>query len=278
MVRLPGAVCRQYVALSRFNSPYPAHDAGRAVDLYPAAGAPSPVAGDVVDHRRVGAPDRPYAEPDDHLLVIDTGEHLARLLHVEPDVDVGDAVAVGDDLGRLVRSGYFAPWVDNHLHLGFRPRGANAVRASGSLPVELGEAVAAVAWDGTGEVVEAGETHVVLDAPAHPEPGEGLAGIAAAVGSGDSARELPLDGGLPHYDGAGLFGAASGPVGLLGTRIGEASNGLVGWADVEVRANGVPVTGLSLVAVRGGRGAKLVSWDGPPAAVGERVEVTIAAA
>lgn len=271
-IRLPASVCRQYVALSRFNSPYPAHDAGRAVDLYPGDGAPSPVAGEVVDHRRVSCPNRPYAEAHDHLLVIDTGEHLARLLHVEPTVAVGEPVAVGDELGRLVRSGYFAPWVDNHLHLGFRPPGADAVRAAGSLPIELGVSVEPVEWDGTGTVVETGETQAVLDAPGHPSPGDSFAGIAATAAVGERA----LDGGLAHYDGAGLLGGGDGPVRLLGTTVGSAEDGLVSWADVEVRANGQPVTGLSLGAFRDRLGAKLVSWDGPPVAVGEAVDVTIA--
>ena len=281
-VRLPAAVCEQYPAVSRFNSPYPAHDDGRAVDCYPADGAPSPVAGEVVDVRRVRAPDRPWAEPHDFLLVVDTGTHLARLLHVEPSVAVGDRVAVGDDLGRTVRSGYFAPWVDDHLHLGVRPRDADPVRASGSLPVALDLDVAAVPWDGTGTVVEAGETHVVLDAPGHPAPGERFAGIAPAGGT------AALDGGLPHYDGAGLgVGDAGdadsarpddGPVSLLGTVVGEARGGRVAWADVTVRANGRPVTGLSLAVHRDRLGAKVVAWDGPPADVGEAVEVTVTAA
>lgn len=278
MVRLPGEVCHQYVALSRFNSPYAAHEHGHAVDLYPERRAPSPVGGEVVRHRRVRAPPRPYAETYDHLLVIDTGDHLARLLHVEPTVDVGDTVEVGADLGRLVRSGYFAPWVDNHLHLGFRPPDVDPVRATGSLPLELGVGIEAVHWDGTGTVIETGRTHVVLDRPEHRARGEHFAGIAT-----DSATDRPtvgpvLDGGLPHYDGGGIHGGWTGPVSLLGTRIGEARAGRVTWNDVEVWANGEPVTGLSLAVRRGGLGAKLVSWDGPPASVGDRVEVSIVTA
>ena len=286
VVRLPAAVCRQYVALSRYNSPYPAHDDGRAVDLYPRRGAPSPVAGEVVAHRRVRAPDRPWAEADDHLLVVDTGSHLARVLHVEPSVAVGDRVGVGDDLGRTVRSGYFAPWVPDHLHLGFRPREADPVRASGSPPVALDVAVAAVPWDGTGTVVETGPTHAVLDAPAHPAPGERFAGLAVGFVGGDPDGDDPtaaaLDGGLPHYDGAGPGSGdgggravGDGPVTLLGTVVGDARDGRGAWRDVTVRANGRPVAGLSLGLHRDRLGAKLVDRDGPPAEVGEAVEVTV---
>jgi len=278
MVRLPATVCHQYRALSRFNSPYHAHRDGRAVDLYPAAGSPSPVAGEVVDHHQVACPSRSYAEPHDHLLVVDTGRHLARLLHVEPTVTMGDRIDVGDELGRLVRSGYFAPWVDNHIHLGFRSRDTNARRASGSLPIELAVSVEPVNWDGTGTVIRTGHTHLILDAPGHPSPKTAFAGIAALVEGPGQPQHRPLDGGLPHYAGAGVGGGGDGPVRLLDTVVGRVRDGLITWRDVEVRANGEPVDGLSLSASRDRVGAKLVSWSGPPADRGDTVEVTIAPA
>ena len=277
-VRLGPAVLDQYAAFSRFNSPYPAHDAGCAIDLYPTEGAPSPVSGEVVLTRRTRAPDRPYAADHEHLVVVDTGEHLARLLHVEPSVEPGDEVAVGDSLGSLVRSGYFAPWVDNHLHLGFRPRDADPVRASGSLPVVADVTVQAVPWNGRGVVVEREPTYVVLGAPSHPAPGDGFAGIAADGASGQAAVGV-LDGGLPHYDGGGLGngmdGEATGPVSFASVLVGSAEEGLVTWDDVEVWANGTAATGLSLACHRDRLGAKLVSWDGVPAAVGEEVRVEV---
>ena len=131
MVVLPAVTLDGYGRFSQYNSPYPAHDAGAAVDLYPEGDvAPSPVAGEVIETRRVQCPSRPHAESHDYLVVVDTGSFLARILHVEPSVEPGDAVARGDSLGRLVRSGYFAPWVDNHVHLGVRPQGSNVLRAT----------------------------------------------------------------------------------------------------------------------------------------------------
>lgn len=281
-VQLSAAVLEGYVALSRYNSPYTAHDDGRAIDCYPADGAPSPVAGEVVAHRRVRVPDRPWAERHDHLLVVDTGRYLARILHVDPAVAVGDRVDVGDHLGRTVRSGYFARWVDDHLHLGLRPRDADPVRATGSRPLTLDIDVVAVPWAGSGTVVEAGETHAVLDTPGHPDPDGRFAGIAVDAPDVDAGTSsgVVLDGGLPHYDGAGLVAQddavlEDGPVSLLGTVVGDVRDGRVTWRDVAVRANGRPVTGLSLAIRRDRLGAKLVDRTGPPAELGEHVEVTV---
>jgi len=312
-VTLSSAVLGQYGRLSLYNSPFVAHDRGCAVDLYPGDGiepdpedgptvpAPSPVAGEVVDVRTVTAPDQPYAADDDHLLVVDTGSAtgpgaprfpdgrapLARILHVDPAVEVGDRVAVGDRLGRLVRAGFFAPWVANHLHLGFRPPGADTHRASGSLPLELDPSlrVEPLAWDGTGTVVAPGDSYAVLDAPTRETPGEGVAGIAATGDEGAVAGVL--DGGFPHYDFGGLLAAGgdrnsangdggSGPetVGLSGTPIGRVDGRTVAWDDLTVLANGRPVRGIALCLARERTGAKLVGAD-LPFATGEEVTVEI---
>lgn len=272
MVVLSRRVLSRYRLFSLYNSPYPAHTAGCAIDLYPASGdgAPSPVAGEVTATRTVTAPGKSYAATNDHLIVIDTGDGeapVARLLHVDPAVGPGDEIAVGDDLGALVRSGYFAPWVDNHLHLGFRGRGDNPYRASGSYRIELPVAPIAVAWDGTGTVVERAATYVILDQPVHPEPGDRFAGIAAGSGV--------VDGGLPHYEGGGLLGGTAGDVWLCGTQVGRATGRDITWTDVTVEANGTEITGLSLGCYRDRLGVKLVSWEGVPVAVGDQVEVSI---
>lgn len=268
-VRLSADALVRYRRFSLYNSPYPAHDEGRAVDLYPTGPmAPSPVAGRVVDTRTVRAPSRPYADDRDHLIVVDTGEHLARLLHVDPAVGAGDRLEPGDPLGETVRSGYFAPWVPNHVHLGFRPPGADPYRASGSLPVAIDVPIEAVPWDGTGRVVERGMTYAVLDSPGHPAPGERFAGVAADGGG-------VVEGGLPHYAGGGLVDGRGGPVSLAGTRVGTAAGRTVAWADLVVRANGEPVTGLSLAIGRDRLGVKLVDDSGLALEVDEDVAVSL---
>ncbi|GAA0542366.1 hypothetical protein ABNG02_16940 [Halorubrum ejinorense] len=300
-VRIPPGVIERYRRFSRFNSPYPAHDRGRAVDLYPGDGVGrSPVAGVVRDVRTVGCPDRSYAAAEDHLIVVDLTDDwcaragappgtAARILHVIPEVSPGDRVAVGDALGPTTRSGFFGQWVADHVHLGFRPPDADPLRASGSLPVRADVPVEPVEWDGTGPVVERGPTHVVVAGPRRAKSGPDFAALASDEGA-------PLDGGLTHYAGGGTF-AAPDPTGeaarhdraadgacvslfgtTVGTRIerpGEPEVGRVEWAPVDVRANGERVVGLSLFADRGERfGVKVVCPD-REFAVGESVTLDV---
>ncbi|QLG60780.1 hypothetical protein [Halorarum salinum] len=281
-VVLPADVVERYPRFSLYNSPYPAHDRGRAIDLYPEGDVGlSPVAGEVLDTRTVGCPDRPYAVDSDHLILVDVGARVARVLHVDPAVEAGDRVAVGDPLGETVRSGFFGRWVDDHVHLEFREYGRNPYRASGSLPLDVDVPVRPVEWDGTGTVSETGDSYALLDSPAHH--GDGYAALASDAGA-------PLDGGLPHYSAGGRFvdGSVHGsdfgfvgeaPVGLLGARVGTAAGRHVGWGEVTVLANGEPITGLSLFASRvEGFGAKLVTRPAagdPQFRVGEDVRVSI---
>ena len=266
MVVLPASSLRQFEAFKCYNSPYAAHDDGSAIDLYPGTNrAPSPAAGEVVAVYRVRAPWQPYTREFDYVIGIDTaaGEEplvdtatgapsVARILHVDPVVSVGDRVAVGDPLGVPVRAGFFAPWVANHLHVGFRRAGADLRRAGGSLPLDLEAGVTPYRWDGTGTVVRTGRTFVELAADLDPAAREAdWVGVAT-----DDGRVL--DGGFPHYPYGGLIDRLTGgtdsvgthEVSLLGSRVGEAVGRTVHWADTEVVANDTTVTGLSLFCAR----------------------------
>ncbi|RRJ28903.1 hypothetical protein [Halocatena pleomorpha] len=284
MPTLSGDVLGEYQRFSLYNSPYTAHDSGCAIDLYPEPDetiAHSPVAGTVFDTQRVRAPETASAAAHDHLLLLDTGASIARLLHVDPTVEPGDSVAVGDPIGTFVWTGFFDPWVDNHIHLGFRPSDADPYRASGSLSIEVDVPLRALAWDGTGRVVERGETYVVLDQPEHPDPGACFVGVATDVANGSSASSGVLDGGCPHYPGGGWLavdGAAQAGttenVALAGTPIGRADGRDVQWDSIEITANGTPITGLSFFLARDSFGVKLicpnVRFD-----VGEHITVTV---
>ncbi len=281
-ITIPEDVLRQYQRFSRFNSPYPAHDDGCAIDLYPAnEGGLSPVAGVVRDTRTVGCPNRPYAAGTDHLIVVELDDDwcrragadpgtIARILHVIPRVAPGDYVAVGDRLGPMTRSGFFGRWVDNHVHLGFRDPASDPLRASGSLPVAIDATVEPLSWDGTGVVVDRGPTHAILDTPVHPAPRERFAAIASDEG-------IPLDGGLAHYvDGGAFDSLATGTVvTLFGTHVGTATGRGIAWESVDVLANGDRVVGLSLFAAQDARyGAKIVCPD-REFTVGESVSIDV---
>jgi hypothetical protein len=270
-VSLSRTVLFQYRRFTLYNSPFTAHDHGHAVDLYPDTDpVPSPVAGTVTNIRTVTAPPKPYAADHDYLLLVDTGPHVARIMHVEPTVEPGEMIAVGDPLGRSVRAGFFAPWVPNHLHLGFRPHDANPYRASGSLRIEPAVNPRGLAWDGTGTVIAAGDTWARLDRPAHPAPGEQFVGLAGGGGV--------LDGGFPHYNGGGVLGTTAASqadtVTVAGAAAGTAVGRDVTWHDCTVRANGTSVTGLALFSARDQIGAKLVG-ETVDLAVGDPVTVTV---
>jgi hypothetical protein len=257
----------QYYRFSLYNSPFTAHDEGCAIDLYPDEGAPSPVAGEVLETKTVEAPPKPYAADHDHLVLVDTGEYVARTLHVDPSVEAGDTIAVGDSLGETVRAGFFAPWVPDHIHLGFRTHDANPYRASGSLPIDVDLNLVGVPWDGTGTVADVGETWARLDAPAHPDPGAYFAGIESGGGI--------LDGGFPHYDGGGVL-AGGTRAELAGHSVGALSERTVAWEDCTVLANGQPITGVALFCARDRLGAKLVDRD-LSLSVGDSVEISVEA-
>ena len=282
-VTLSAEALDPFPRFSLYNSPYPAHDRGRAVDLYPRDGVGvSPVAGEVLDTRTVRCPDRPYAVDHDHLILIDTGAHTARVLHVDPSVSAGDRVAVGDPLGETVRSGFFGAWVDDHVHVEFRDSDLNPYRASGSLPLAVDVPVRPVEWDGRGTVVETGDSYALLDAPRRAGDSGVDDGEYVALASADGH---PLDGGLAHYGTGGVFGPpdpdAGDPVDveLLGARVGRRDGRDAAWDDVAVFANGERTTGLSLFAARDDWGTKLVTRPAagdPGFAVGDEVRVSIA--
>ena len=107
--------------LSFFNSPYPAHKQGKAVDIYSSL---SPVDGKVKKIVKLSG---------DYLILIECSENpnvFAKILHIKPSVKVGEKINFGDELGIFIRSKFFDPWTDNHLHLELKKK-EDPVRARG---------------------------------------------------------------------------------------------------------------------------------------------------
>ncbi len=280
MVTLGARALEPFERFSRYNSPYPAHDRGCAIDLYPPAGegiAHSPVAGTVTDVRAVAGPASSTEPTPEFLVVIDTGAWLARILHVEPSVEPGITVAVGDPLGQYVRSGFFDPWVAQHIHLGFRSHNANPYRAGGSEPIDLDVAVRALDWDGTGTVIETTETAARLAIAGETPATDSFVGLTMRSTTG---QRMVIDGGLAHYPNGGWCRLAGEPptrdasVSFLGRQIGTCDDRTLQWDPLTVVANGQPITGLSCFLTRSNPQVKLVCPE-QTFTVGETVSVRI---
>ncbi len=230
-VSAPEAGC-----ISFYNSPYYPHISGAAVDIYVPRQwydvAPSPVEGRVKHIYAFTPPTSgffPVADRE-HLLILESGGNpprYIRLLHVAPSVKVGDHIAVGDDLGRLIRSGFFSFWTDPHIHVDVRSDG-NLLRAKGSLPLSPftdGTVVQDVKGDIFDGLIVASKTDdYALLRPRYTARLGGLRGIACSVG-----EEIGLlDGGIPHYACGGVYLPASHLVKVgEAVRLGEALIGRV---------------------------------------------------
>lgn len=127
-------------------SPYYAHQHGLAIDLYQNLTLEnykvfSPVSGKILKIKPLAAPKPKF--PDgidrDYLILIsnpNNSEILWKIMHVKPDVKVGEQIEVGDPLGTTIKNGYFAYWSSPHLHLEIRPID-DAIRARGGKNFEL---------------------------------------------------------------------------------------------------------------------------------------------
>ncbi len=127
-----------------------------------------------------------------------------RLLHVEPSVKIGNRISVGDELGLLIRSGFFNFWTDPHIHVDIRGNG-NLLRAKGSLPLHPyseGDEIS----DFKGDVFEelevssVTEDYTLLKARNTCRLGC-FWGVACTVGNDIGL----LDGGVPHYSCGGVY-------------------------------------------------------------------------
>ena len=193
--------CPEKGRFSFFNSPYPAHHAFSGIDVYPGRMfgdvAPSPVRGKVTAVRRVKCPSRKDFEcsPYDYVLLLCSSENPERwikVLHVEPSVKVGDIVEIGEDIGTLLRSGFFDFWTNPHLHIEVRKL-SDPIRARGGFKFErllrLGESTFTENLSGT--VVESKPEYSLVSLSEKSEHGimvevEGQPGL--------------LDAGIPHYN------------------------------------------------------------------------------
>jgi hypothetical protein len=186
-----------------YNSPYPAHRLMTGVDIYPDTthdlSTPSPVNGKVMQIRRVKAPaGHGFTAPDhDVVTVIRSAEDpdkVVKILHVDTALDVGMMVDLGQDLGLLIRSGYFGYQTPLHAHVEVRsPSDPLRVRGGYSIDSLLDLEGLEVATDLRGIIIAARRGYALvrlaLDTVGVVVDVDGVPGV--------------LDGGIPLY---GWFG------------------------------------------------------------------------
>lgn len=244
--------------VSFFNSPYRTHFELRAVDIYPELPfAPSPVAGKVVAIRKFTARKPKYfrAPQHDYIIAIQpkqSSTKVVRILHVIPHVEIGQLVEVGDQLGRILRSGFYDFWTDPHLHVEVRPK-EDFIRARGGVPLEpkLGKVkqIDGPKTNFKAKVVLCKPEYVLLRGIPVVKVGA-FNGLPVSI----DGRVGALDGGVPHYGWGAVMGEnpyIGGEIFLGGFKIGRLAKGSVAKVarfkvkPFSVKINNLQVLGLS---------------------------------
>jgi hypothetical protein len=270
---------------SFYNSPYPAHRQSSGVDVYPEAGfggmAPSPVSGEVTLIRRVRSPrGRGYeASEYDVVMLLRSRESpgkVVKLLHVDPSLSVGDEVRAGEELGRLLRSGYYGFATSPHVHVEVREP-SDPLRARGGHRMErlidVGRVEPLEELRGVVTLCSPELSIVRLDTPTYGLPADvdGVSGV--------------LDGGIPYYGWMGVHYDSGRPEGgaveLVGHPIATTKAihdrvCLADCTDFSVKVEGKPILGLSLrLSPRKGVEVKLVPRKVGSLVLDEGSEVTV---
>ncbi len=195
-------------------SPYYAHQHGLAIDIYQNLSLEnfdvlSPVSGTIEKVKTLRAPKAQFSSGIDldYLILISNpgdSEILWKIMHVNPNVRVGDKIDVGDPLGITIRNGYFAYWSSPHVHLELR-HSNDAIRARGgkdfSLAIRNEEEL-----DGSFNDLDTNRIPVEIHSN-YPEmilaylPTNSYHKIFPFYGVKASINNLNciLDGGIPHY-------------------------------------------------------------------------------
>ncbi len=279
-----GVHCPQGGWLSFFNSPYPAHRSMTAIDIYPGLEygeiAPSPIEGRLIAVRRLRAPKgRLFRDAGyDVLTLYESAENpkvVVKMLHLEPIIDVGEGIDIGEELGRLLRSGYFDFWTSPHIHLEVRDP-SDPLRARGGHRFRrlLNPEIEDAARELRGRVIEVRPEYLLLRLEDHQ------GGLTAEI----DGMPILLDGGVPHYSFIGLHASrkvGKGVVRLCGEPIGrvEKSFGecaLARFEEVTFQVKGRRV-GLSLYLSTGEASLKLIP-ESPEALelkVGEEIKIEL---
>lgn len=238
--------CPEDGRISFFNSPYFAHRNYTGVDIYLnlnfGDAAPSPVSGEVVEIRRVGFFwNRGFEFSSlDYAIILKSRENEGRfvkMLHVKPNVRVGDMVRAGEEIGYLLRSGFFDFWTDPHIHVEVRDpsdplRARGGYRISRLISVDANHCDIADSKSLSGIVVESKREYSLVALNCGLEHG-----IPAYLDEGVGI----IDGGIPHYGFFGIHINHTPKIGervrFLGREIGSVASVYEGMGLVKIREN-----------------------------------------
>jgi len=220
-------LCPEDGRYSFFNSPYPAHHLMTGVDIYPdimhGLSAPSPITGDVLQIRQVKAPRSYEFEAPEHDVVTlirsaQNPNRVVKILHVDTEAEVGETIQAGQDLGPMIRSGYFGYHTPLHAHIEVRPP-EDPLRVRGGYHMDtllnLDKLEVAEELTGTVTATRKGYAQIKLL--------QNIPWIVVDVGGNPGI----IDGGIPIYGWFGTHGKTStkgDPVKLLGKQIGIVTN------------------------------------------------------
>ena len=239
---------------SFFNSPYPAHKQISGIDIYASDNfgevMPSPVSGTVINLRKVKAP-KGHGFKDtgyDIVIILESTENPSKsikLLHIEPNVSVGDTIEKGDIIGKTLRSGYYGYATSPHVHVEIRDP-SDPLRARGGYELTHTGIIGSLSKSSSliGEVISENKNYTLLRL-SRKNPG-----LVGSIG------EVPgiIDGGIPYYGWLGChtkeptFGDL---IKLLGIPIGKVEKSsekvCIGRSlSYQFIANKNPIRGLSL--------------------------------
>jgi murein DD-endopeptidase MepM/ murein hydrolase activator NlpD len=239
-----------------FNSPYIAHENMTGLDIYTGNGfgvrAPSPVNGKVILIRKLNAPKGNGFKATDHDTIIlieneDNSDTVTKLLHLDPLVQLGTEVHVGDPIGVTLRSGYYGWGTSPHFHVEIRSK-SDPIRARGGYQLDLIDFSTSEPLDEiAGTVIHLQPEFAFIQLESKSS---GLVG---------TVNEEPalLDGGIPYYrwHGAHLTNAPdSGVIELQGIPIADIKKQFKNSCtatclDYQFIINNKPLLGLSLTMV-----------------------------
>ncbi len=213
--------CSDRGRYSFFNSPYPSHKIKSGVDIYPFLRfeklVGSPVDGRVTHIRKISAPKgKGFIDSgfDVVILIQPRSTHgvAVKILHIDPVVEIGDILDIGDDLGYLLRSGYYGWGTSPHIHLEIRPSN-DPLRARGGYELNNLHYLNEKSQESlTGKIIQIQPEYALIE----------LNSSIGLVGYVNEEKGI-LDGGVPYYGWLGFHTTKpeKGEISLNGKIIGN---------------------------------------------------------